>query len=217
MFCSKCGAQLASGAAFCSACGADTRTQTAAATGPARPGQKSGAARSSATTVLIVLAIVFGSVMFIGIVAAIAIPGLLRARMAGNEAVAIGSMRSIVSAEAAYFATAGKGGYATRLAVLSKPCPGSSDSFISPDLSHDPSVKSGYGVKLESAGAAAGPPDCNGTSTEADYYASAAPLTPGTTGNRGFSSSASGTIFFDVGGDPPSRADTLGGTARRVQ
>ena len=43
-------------------------------------------------------------VAIIGIIAAIAIPGLLRARMAGNEASAIGSVRAINSAEAAFSA-----------------------------------------------------------------------------------------------------------------
>ena len=38
-------------------------------------------------------------VAIIGIIAAIAIPGLLRARMSGNEASAIGSMRAINSAQ----------------------------------------------------------------------------------------------------------------------
>ena len=47
-------------------------------------------------------------VAIIGIIAAIAIPGLLRARMAGNEASAIGSMRAVNSAESA-FAAAGTG------------------------------------------------------------------------------------------------------------
>ena len=41
-------------------------------------------------------------VAIIGIIAAIAVPGLLRARMSGNESSAIGSMRAINSAEAAY-------------------------------------------------------------------------------------------------------------------
>ena len=41
-------------------------------------------------------------VAIIGIIAAIAVPGLLRARMAGNEASAIGSLRAINSGQAAY-------------------------------------------------------------------------------------------------------------------
>ena len=41
-------------------------------------------------------------VAIIGIIAAIAVPGLLRARIAGNESSAIGSMRAINSAQADY-------------------------------------------------------------------------------------------------------------------
>ena len=45
-------------------------------------------------------------VAIIGIIAAIAIPGLLRARMAGNEASGIGSLRAINSGQAAFSSTA---------------------------------------------------------------------------------------------------------------
>ena len=41
-------------------------------------------------------------VAIIGIIAAIAVPGLLRARISGNEASAIGSVRAIISAQADY-------------------------------------------------------------------------------------------------------------------
>ena len=61
-------------------------------------------------------------VAIIGIIAAIAIPGLLRARMSGNEASAIGSMRAIASGEAVYSASAAPGGY-PRPAALGVLCP----------------------------------------------------------------------------------------------
>src|SRR5512144_2842977 len=87
-------------------------------------------------------------VAIIGIIAAIAVPGLLRARMSGNETSAIGSMRAINSAETNYAATAAQGGYANNLARLGVPCPGPSPQpFLSPDLTAaptDPKVKSGY-------------------------------------------------------------------------
>ena len=50
-------------------------------------------------------------VAIIGIIAAIAVPGLLRARMAGNEASAIGSLRAINGAQATYAASCGSGFY----------------------------------------------------------------------------------------------------------
>ena len=69
-------------------------------------------------------------VAIIGIIAAIAVPGLLRARMSGNESSAIGSLRAINTAEASYSSAAGQGGYSTDLKVLGAPCPGSAQGFM---------------------------------------------------------------------------------------
>src|SRR5688572_1543221 len=55
-------------------------------------------------------------VAIIGIIAAIAVPGLLRARQSGNEASAIGSVRTISSDQAAYAASCGGGDYAGSMA-----------------------------------------------------------------------------------------------------
>ena len=73
-------------------------------------------------------------VAIIGIIAAIAVPGLLRARMSGNEAAAIGSLRAVNSAEVSYSAAAGQGGYATTLVDPGHGCAAQHQGFISPDL-----------------------------------------------------------------------------------
>jgi type IV pilus assembly protein PilA len=158
-------------------------------------------------------------VAIISILAVIAMPQLQNARMRGNETSAIGSLRAITGAEASYSVGAGGGGYAISLAVLGRACPGSTQGFISPDLgvATPPAIKSGYAIDVASAGAGAGPTDCNGTATELDYYGTAAPVTPGRSGNRGFSVSSAGTIFQEYSGTVPTLAATLAGTATPAQ
>src|SRR6266446_5996929 len=83
-------------------------------------------------------------VAIIGIIAAIAVPGLLRARMSGNEASAIGSMRAVNSSESTYSSSCGGNGYAQSLDDLALAPPSSTQGFISPDLATNGVSKSGY-------------------------------------------------------------------------
>src|SRR5579862_6113190 len=87
-------------------------------------------------------------VAIIGIIAAIAVPGLLRARMSGNEASAIGSLRAINSGEASFSSSCASGGYAGSLDDLVKVPTSGGQGFISPDLNTNGVVKSGYTVTL---------------------------------------------------------------------
>ena len=143
-------------------------------------------------------------VAIIGIIAAIAVPGLLRARMSGNEASAIGSLRAINSGEASYSSSCGNGGYATTLNDLFK-APPTGSGFISPDLNPSSGTtvnKSGYTVDLKQ-GAGAVPLSgtfCNSPSAAvaSAYGASAEPQTPGGTGTRYFGTDTRGTIFQDT-------------------
>ena len=73
-------------------------------------------------------------VAIIGIIAAIAVPGLLRARMSGNEASAIGSIRTIASAEATYASACGGGGYAVDLGGPRQGADAGGPAFIPTDL-----------------------------------------------------------------------------------
>jgi type IV pilus assembly protein PilA len=147
-------------------------------------------------------------VAIIGIIAAIAVPGLLRARMSGNEASAIGSLRAINSAQVSYSASCGQGGYATDLTILGTPCGASGPGYISPDLvGANPVQKSGYDIEMTATGGT-GPTDGNGEPTTTDYTATALPQTAGTTGQRGFFTDATATIRFSVDGTDPGSSGT---------
>ena len=138
-------------------------------------------------------------VAIIGIIAAIAVPGLLRARQSGNEASAIASMRTIGGAEATYAASCGGGGYAPTLENLAL-APAGGVGFISPDLGTTGVTKSGYTMTLatgtDATVVAAAAATCNaGAATVASFYAHAEPVTVGSTGQRSFASDNRGTIF----------------------
>jgi prepilin-type N-terminal cleavage/methylation domain-containing protein len=139
-------------------------------------------------------------VAIIGILSAIAVPQLLRARLAANESSALGSMRAIVSAETSYASTCGAGGYATDLADLVKPPPRAVEGFLSPDLGGNGVQKSGYVFELDANNGdgtvAVNRTSCNGAASPraSNFFASASPLSGGTTGVRHFATDMAGTI-----------------------
>ncbi len=147
-------------------------------------------------------------VAIIGIIAAIAVPGLLRARMSGNEASAIGSLRAIGSSQQAYQASCGNGFYAKALTTLGDPPTAGAIAFISPDLGSAAAgaslEKSGYEVMMDEAtdGIDNLVPGCNPASSAGEltssYYVTAAPTNVGLSGVRYFWTSALGTIYFDT-------------------
>lgn len=132
---------------------------------------------------LIVVAIIL-------IIAAIAIPNLLRSRMAANEASAVGSVRTINTSEITYNSTWGVG-FAAALSNLGggASCTASSTTacLIDPVLSAG--TKSGYTF------AAVG----NGTNNTG-FEVNGTPVTVGTTGQRAFCSDQSGVIQYNTTG-----------------
>lgn len=127
-------------------------------------------------------------VAIIAIIAAIAIPNLLRSRIAANEAAAIGALRTLSSAEENYRNNGGTNLYGT-LAELTGATPPYIDSALGSGISR------GYTVAL------VGAPDAN------SYGATAVPNAVGTTGNRGFFIDASGVIRFTTDGSAPDASD----------
>ena len=145
-------------------------------------------------------------VAIIGIIAAIAVPGLLRARMSGNEASAIGSLRAINSGQASYSSSCASGGYAGSLEDLVK-APTGGQGFVSPDLASNGVTKSGYVITLTGSGLAIGSiaETCNAPAAipTAEYFAGAVPVTLNGTGTRYFGTDTRGTIFQNTAANVP--------------
>jgi len=155
-------------------------------------------------------------VAIIGIIAAIAVPGLLRARMSGNEASAIGSLRAINSGQSTYASSCGSGFYAPSLTQLAKPPIGTNDGFVETDLgSADTVVKSAYTIQMSSTPFGGAPDTCNALGPGATGQAFKAAADPLDVANnvRYFAVNAGNAIWEDRSslwgsmpefGDPPS-------------
>ena len=146
---------------------------------------------------LIVVAIIL-------IIAAIAIPNLLRSKMAANEASAVGSVRTTVTAAITYDSTYQNfpttmpqlGGSGTLAATCDNA------QLIDPVLSAAAtSQKSGYSFKmLAGNGSATLPTSCTVAQSTDGFGVDAEPITVGTTGQRSFCSDGSGVIHQDTTG-----------------
>jgi hypothetical protein len=157
-----------------------------------------GAGRGSTVAIVAIVALAVVCVVIVaGIVAAIAIPGLMRAKAAASEAVAVGSLRTVVGGQAAFSATCGGAYYSPSLVLLGVPPTGGGSGFVTPDLAADPAVKSGYTLTLTPGPAVPGaPPSCNGAPAGTlveTYYVSAEPT--GVPGGRHFGVNQDGTVY----------------------
>ena len=143
---------------------------------------------------LIVVAIIL-------IIAAIAIPNLMRARIAANEASAVGSVRTINTAEVTYssaYPDIGFTGTLANLAGATASCSGgagaSSAGACLIDNVLGSGTKSGYTFVL-TAGA---------TTPVTTYTDKASPVTVGSSGQRGFYSDQTGVIRYNQSGSASS-------------
>jgi len=146
------------------------------------------------------------TVAIIGVVAAVAMPQLLRARFAANEASAIASLRAIFSGEAAYASSCARGGYAQSLEDLALPPAGGQAGFVSPDIAANGVRKSGF---IFNVGPGSNPSVvtvkaevCNAPADDAlaSYFSEGHPVGVGTTGYRSFGMDYRGTIYQELSG-----------------
>lgn len=146
----------------------------------------------------------------IGIIAAIAIPSLLRARVSANEAATIGDIRTVISAEAAY--QSASGGYYGPLECMAAPTtclPGyAGPTFLDSELA-SATTKNGYRRTFHPGPAVStntplGIPAPTGRLETFAYVA--VPANRGQTGVRGFCGDSTGRICFTADGSEPAVA-----------
>jgi prepilin-type N-terminal cleavage/methylation domain-containing protein len=136
-------------------------------------------------------------VTIIGIIAAIAVPGLLRARMTAEEASAIGSLRAIHSGQTTYSATCGAGHFAPTLDELGKPPLASGGAgFVSGDISTGTVVVKGrYTFRMSGTANPSAPVACTGLDagkTTGGYWVTA---TAAGANDRHYALNTAGTVW----------------------
>lgn len=138
---------------------------------------------------LIVVAIIL-------IIAAIAIPNLLRSRMAANEASAVGSLRTINTSEVTYASTYNVG-FSADLASLggASPCTAAATSACLIDDVLAKGTKSGYVIAYTKGSG-------SGTATDpiVSYGVTGTPVKAGSSGQSTFTTDESGVIQKDPAG-----------------
>ncbi len=148
----------------------------------------------------------------IGVVSAIAVSSLIRARIAANEASAISSLRVIQTAQAAFrWECTADRAYAAGLPQLG------GARMVSPDLAVASTViKSGYAITLTPT--VDGPENdrCTDQPTALEWYAQAVPVSINTSGGRGFATAEGENIWQDTSGVAPSEPFGAAGTVSRI-
>ena len=143
---------------------------------------------------LIELLVVMAIIMLL---AAIAVPNLLKSKLAANESSAVSTLRTINTAQVTYSVTYPAQGYADDLAKLGPPPSGTAPSSTASGLldwivgcGSQPCVKSGYSFAVTNV---VGTPVVS-------FRATGVPAAPGQTGIRGFCSDQLGPIQADPAG-----------------
>ena len=132
-------------------------------------------------------------VMIILVIAAIAVPTFLHARMKANEASAVASMKAIQTAEAAYNSAYPAVGYSGSLINLGRhgstcETPGPTNACLIMDDVLVSGIKDGYLFEIVS----------DGNTPSMSYIVTGVPISPGVTGGCGFSGGASGQLTASV-------------------
>jgi type IV pilus assembly protein PilA len=144
----------------------------------------------------------------IAIVAAIAIPSVLRARLIANESAAIGDIRAVMTAEAAFASV--NGGFYDTPRCLGRPgecLPGYSGPVFLDETLAGLGVKNGYQRRFHAGPPAVGVAGARSPSSLQGFAYTAVPVAVGRTGQRAFCGDASGAVCMTAVGDEPEVID----------
>jgi len=155
-------------------------------------------------------------VAIIGIIAAIAIPSLLRARVSANESATIGDIRTVISAQAAY-QSSNAGFYESDMSCLVAPTqaacipsyPAGSPTFVDSQIA-SLQPKSGYSRSFGPGGVPAPTTTLASAGQVGSYVYIVTPVNLGQTGVRGFGGDASGVLCYSPQGNAPGTTGTIG-------
>jgi type IV pilus assembly protein PilA len=157
-------------------------------------------------------------VALMGLLSTMAIPGLMRARGAAQVSSALGTIRTVNSAQLSYAITCGLGFYSPDFPTLAVKPPSATEAFLGPELASGPTfVKSGYNFSMAGTAVSGAPATCNGLgagSAATGYAVVGDPLDP-PPNPRYFGSNADGLVYehnmslaatMPESGPPPSGA-----------
>jgi type IV pilus assembly protein PilA len=207
-YCPNCGQPALESHRFCMRCGADVSavpaTPVAAASAqnayPAPPQQQyyappATSSKSNAKMIWLIVGAVaiLPAIAIVLIIAAIAIPNLLRARIAANESAAVGSVRTINTAAAAYQAQFNH--YPEGLASMGSPIAGVGPEYGAGliDNTLASGKKTGYVFTYHGI-------DTKHSGTLDDYEVTACPQVQNSSGVKCFFSDSTGVIRFSSSG-----------------
>jgi type II secretory pathway pseudopilin PulG len=141
-------------------------------------------------------------IALIGVLASMAIPGLMRARGAAQASSALGTLRVVNSAQLTYAISCGLGFYSPDFPTLGVPPPNNTEGYLPSELSGGFTFeKSGYTFSLAGTPLGGAPATCNGLqagSASPGYAVVADPLDPNGALGRYFGTNADGLIYEDT-------------------
>ena len=132
----------------------------------------------------------------IAIIMSIAMPMYIHSRLRANETSAVASLRAINQSQHVFAQTCGRQRFAPSLPSLAKPNPGTSEPYLSPDLTAAKEVmKSGYVFSMAGTEVTDPVETCTGDTPVESYQVTADPTTPGTTGIKFFGTNTTIIVY----------------------